>query len=153
MYVWVGWVRERERERVRESEIAEMYTHRANSAVLLWNLYPFLLCPTWVEIFIYNFPDAHAIHKVTPLARGHASYQTRHPHTQLMQHFHWGCACVQFILETSAYLFVSHAQLTQHFHWGCTCVLFILGNKCIPFYATQVTYVECQRDFQVNIQH
>ena len=44
-------------------------------------------------------------------------------------------------------------QLLQHFCWENSCVLFTLGNRCVSCCAIHATYVACQRDLPVNVQH
>ena len=66
------------------------------------------------------------------------------------------CAHAILVVTPTRYTwtrFLPLTQLTRYFHRGNTSVLFTLGNWCTSCHATDTTYVACQRDLPVNIQH
>ena len=160
MYEWVEWER--------ESETAEMHTHRG--MIFLWNRSAFLLrfpgskssqvciisqtptqasrshlssrpC-TWILLLqACHLRNLRSISASLPLfPQGHLR------HVYLMKP-------VFFLLFFPASDHSSKAptQPMQHFRWD-TCVLLSLRNRRVSCYVTRAIYAAYQSDLQVNIQ-
>ena len=114
--------------RERESDMAEMRTHRGDCGFFCETTLPFcfVLCRLKSSLVYIIFQ--------VPMQSSWSHLPTTH------------CMCTCLLSS------ILPTQLTRHFHLGSICIAFTLGNSCIFCYAIHATYAACQKDLSISIQ-